>query len=132
MTKNEFDRALLRSPPRQWWSRLDAKDQDALERSLAIARKLPHREDYFAGKIRSEGKLMAAIVASGLCQDRALGWPPHKAPPMEVAPCEVEVVLAAPDVGGHPQFYDAALLLKKMLFAGVSRFEPDPEAALNR
>ena len=94
-----------------------AVDREALGRALALVRASndPGRRRQIAQKLREDGWLEAASFASYCHQVDALGLKPWQSPP-----CYGEC-------GRDP---DAADLLRKLLNAGLSRWEPDPRAAL--
>jgi hypothetical protein len=108
-------------------TRLSAVDREALERALERARALeqerndPRRD----GKTQLESMLedrpwqkVAEFAAYGQ-QMRSLGLRPWEWPP-----CWVHTDDANPEHG------EAVKLLKRLLDAGLSRFEPDPIKAL--
>ena len=101
------------------------RDREALERAVARARELDAQ--LIAAKLASEDWLDAAAFAASLCQDHALRLSPHQLPPCEVAPEQIDGILAA---DASDTWCDAAMLLRRMLRAGLSRWEPDPIAAL--
>ena len=91
------------------------EDRSALELARATATKMPGR---------------AQQLAASLCQDEAIRLRPHELPPAEVSPDEIDSILDRGDCDHNSAVYGAALLLKRMLEAGVSRWHPDPVAAL--
>jgi hypothetical protein len=101
--------------------RLSKIDRDALERAVAIALASdePGEREQIAGKLRRDWFEAATFAAYG-CQVRALGLKPWQSPP-----CYGD---AHPGHDGHA---DAAVLLKRLLDAGLSRWEPDPVGALS-
>jgi len=112
---------------------LSAVDREALERALDMARQeSPAQRDQIDRMLREDGWGRTAEFAAYCCQDHHL-----KLKPWEMPPCWVrgdpDAILAAPaanhDYRGHRQ---ATLLLKRLLAAGLSKYEPDPEAALKR
>ena len=65
------------------------------------------------------------------CQVERLGLPPWLHPPCNVL--DIETALTATDERSERTGYRAAAqLLKRMLDAGVSKYEPDPQGALAR
>lgn len=96
-------------------TKLSPIDRDALARALAIeqAGDEPGRRD------QGRDWFEAATSASYACQRRALGLRPWQSPP-----CYGD---AHPGHDGHA---DAAVLLQRLLDAGLSRWEPDPLQAL--
>jgi hypothetical protein len=103
-------------------------DRDGLERALAIM--LKHRELGRDFKRRlDEGEPWADIArhAAVSCQTQAMGlksW--------QVAPCEVEINQIDPPGDEHRRTRHASLTLERLLNAELSRWEPDPPAALAR
>lgn len=100
---------------------LSPVDRDALERSLqlALASDEPGRRDQIKRKLKKDDWIEAAETAAYGCQRRVLGLKPWQSPP-----CYGD---AFPGHDGHA---NAAVLLRKLLDAGLSRWEPDPVAAL--
>jgi hypothetical protein len=104
-------------------------DRDALERALGIM--LKHRE--LSGDFRrrlDEGREPWADIARAAalsCQLRVLAIKPW-----QPAPAEVEVNQTDPPGYEHRRTRHASLTLEKLLNAGLSRWEPDPPAALAR
>jgi hypothetical protein len=92
-------------------------DLDALQRAMARARKRDRfRAQQLDAKLLDEAWDEVAQFAAYGCQIEALHLKPWEHPPMygDIA-------------GAQPA---AAALLQKMLAAGLSRWEPDPMAAL--
>ena len=106
------------------------EDRSALELALATATKMPGRAQQLAAKLKEEPRLDVMMFAASLCQDEALRLRPHELPPAEVSPDEIDSILDRGDCDHNSAVYGAALLLKRMLEAGVSRWHPDPVAAL--
>lgn len=100
--------------------KLGPLDRDALERAMALARRDPMRAAQLDDKLRGESWRAVAEFASYHVQCRALNLRPWQSPPC----CLAE--------GDHDDDADAGgrQLLKRMLAAGLSRFEPDPMGAL--
>jgi hypothetical protein len=88
-------------------TKLSEVDRDALERALKIAQ-------------ASEPGEQDARTAAYTCQRRALQLRPWQSPP-----CYGD---ASP---GHDGHRDSEALLRKLLDAGLSRWEPDPIGALS-
>lgn len=98
-------------------ARLSVADRDALTRAL---QQLLHGPDkaraaQVAAMVRESGWEKAAIFASDVCQFAALALKPW-----EVAPHDAD-----PNTADPPGRF-----LARMLQAGLSRFEPDPIAAM--
>src|SRR5262249_14266212 len=98
---------------------LDPVDRDALERSMAIAQRNLDRAEQLQSMLRDQDWIEVAEFASHCCQFRALCLKPWQSPPSSVDENDLdEEDKAARD------------LLRKMLAAGVSRYDPDPLKAL--
>ena len=105
---------------------LSPVDRDALERAVEIARRL--RPDLIDDWLAEQPWLEAAVDAARLCQENALALKPWQCwPPCAVAPNDTD----APGLA-HRGIRTSARLLRRMLAANVSRFEPDPLNALAR
>jgi hypothetical protein len=95
----------------------EPRDLDALQRAMVQVRKHGKtRRAQIDEKLLDEPWCDVAEFAAYVCQTRALNLKPWESPPMHG------------DVAGAPA--TAAELLRKMLDAGISRYEPDPMAAL--
>jgi hypothetical protein len=93
-------------------------DQDALQRAMTIARAMDRgRAEQLDAKLADEPWAEVAAFASHVCQIHALRLRPWERPPASIA-----------DNDDGP----AGILLRRLLAAGLSRFEPDPIAALDR
>jgi len=94
---------------------IDPLDRDALQRCMDIAMRDPDRADQLQTKL-DDGQSWhdVARLAASLVQSRALRLKPWEVPPS---------VASEDDKDAH-------LLLQKMIKAGLSRYEPDPRAAL--
>lgn len=91
-------------------------DKEALERAMRIcAEESPGRAEQLRAKLQDETWLEVAQFASYCVQRRSLGLRPW-----EFAPCSADEGEAGP----------AGDLLRQMLAAGLSRYEPDPLRAL--
>ena len=101
---------------------LDAVDRDALTRAMQIAiRRDPGRAQQLQSKLQDEPWREVAEFAAYGCQMHALSLRPWRDPPCHADEDETK-----------PRDKAAQRLLRKMLAAGVSRYEPDPLAALER
>lgn len=98
---------------------LDALDRDALKRCMEIAKREPGRTEQLESKLKDEPWLEVAEFAAYCVQGRALHLKPWQLPP-----CSVN----ENDLGERDR--DAQDLLRQLLAAGVSRYDPDPLAAL--
>jgi hypothetical protein len=93
-------------------------DRDALKRALALVRNEPEYAAQIAGKLEHEPWKQVAEFAAYNCQIDNLGLRVWEDPPM---------------VGElRPGQSDSLALLVKLLGHGLSRYEPDPVAALAR
>lgn len=101
---------------------LDPLDRDALERALAIVLRDPEWAEQVQEKLDENGWRDAAETACFHCQIESLELKPTQLPPM----------YANEDNLDHYDERDrqAARLLRKMRMAGLSRYEPNPKAAL--
>jgi hypothetical protein len=100
-------------------SLIDA-DIDALQRCMEIARQDRLRAGQLDDKLSDEPWSAVARFASRVVQGRALKLKPWQEPPCCVSP------------EGPERDHAAQRLLRKMLAAGVSRYDPDPVAAIAR
>jgi hypothetical protein len=105
-------------------------DKIALERSLAVAMKKPGRAQQIQAKLKEEPRLAVMKFAASLCQDEALRLRPNQLPPCEIDPDDIDAILERGDCDDVSAVYGAALLLRRMIKAGISRWHPDPVAAL--
>ena len=106
---------------------LNAVDRDALERAMAIAQREPQRAEHLASKLEDEDWREVAEFAAYGCQIESLGLKPWQSPPVHIDENadEPDNAEREPDTVGRK-------LLRQMLRAGVSRYEPDPLAALQQ
>jgi hypothetical protein len=93
-------------------------DRDALHLAMKIAREDPARAGQLDAKLADEPWHEVAEFAATCCQSRALHLKPWEIPPCDILDSDGDV--------------EGARLLKRMLAAGVSRFHPDPMAALEQ
>lgn len=102
-------------------------DRQALTLAIKTARKhSPADRQQIDDRLTREPWLTVAIFAAHGCQERALRLRPWQCwPPCAVEPNEV-------DLRGceHRGIGSSAALLRRMLAAGVSRWHPDPVAAI--
>jgi len=106
------------------------RDREALKRAVELMRKERGvRREQIEQKLRDQPWEEAARFAAYHRQFTRLHLKPWQFAPCWIDPDDIEDILAGGDDG---QQYGAALLLKRMLAAGLSRFEPDPEAALEQ
>jgi hypothetical protein len=98
---------------------LSQADCDALERCMELAQRDPERAEQLRSMLGDEPWDEVAEFASHCCQYYALSLRPWQSPPSSVDEDD-------PDERDK----DAQQLLRKMLAAGVSRYDPDPLQAL--
>jgi hypothetical protein len=106
-------------------------DRDAFKRAIESCRNRkddPGRREQIDSKLAEEPWDEVGRFAAYSCQSRNLNLKPWQIPPCWIR--DVEAVLAAGDDDMHGR-RAAAKLLKRMLDAGLSRYEPDPLAALD-
>jgi hypothetical protein len=106
-------------------------DQQAFELAIATAR------DEDAGRCRQIDDMLrerpfeeVGRFASYHCQTRSLALPPWAYPPCMIDITAVGKILAAGDNDIHGRFV-AAKLVQRLLDLGLSRFHPDPLAAID-
>jgi hypothetical protein len=107
----------------------DAIDRDALERALAIMLKDRELGRDFKRRLDEGQEPWADIArhAAVSCQVSSMGLKPW-----QVAPCEAEINQTDPRGYEHRSIRNASLTLERLLNTGLSRYEPDPPAALAR
>jgi hypothetical protein len=107
--------------------RLTKVDREAFQRALDIVRAEGAMEAARVDHdIKREGFIGAGHGAAYHCQYKNLQLKPWETPPMWVR--DIDEALSAPP--GPGRAHRAAELLKRMLACGLSRYEPDPLAAL--
>ena len=94
-------------------------DRAALEQAMAIAMRDPARADQLNSMLEDDPWEEVAAFAADCCQTAALQLQPWQDPPC---------VASADDPDERDK--GAQKLLRKMLAAGLSRYHPDPMAAL--
>jgi hypothetical protein len=104
---------------------MDDRDLEALERAVKQAKKISPGQ--IERKLETEDWLSVAKFAAFSCQIDSLKLFPHQMPPCELDLAHINNI--APD---DKIWSGAARMLKKMLAADLSRYEPDPLAALAR
>ena len=110
--------------------RLTRTDKAAMQRAIALTRAEGRgRRDQIDAMLRNEPWEAVGAFASAHCQTRALDLRPWMWPPVFVT--DIKACLREPPDAPN-QIYNAARLLKRMLAAGVSRYDPDPISALER
>ena len=111
-------RATTAEPP------LSDIDRQALELAIVIGRTL--RPDLIDRYLAEKPWLEAAIDASHICQETKLNLRPWQCWP----PCAVDVDDNDKPGLEHRGIRNSAALLRKMLSLGISRWHPDPIAAI--
>jgi hypothetical protein len=107
-------------------TRLSPIDREALERALArVQAESEEERDRFDRMLGGSGWQWAAESAAYHCQIAALKLKPWQAPPAHVHGDEID-----PSVYGCKP--GEVALKRRLLAAGLSRFEPDPLGALER
>ena len=96
---------------------MKAHDRDALRRAMSIARQEIGRPEELDAKLKDEPWAEVAAFAAHVCQIRSLHLRPWEKPPTST-----DV-----DDAGPP-----GELLRRTFAAGLSKYEPDPIAALDR
>jgi hypothetical protein len=82
-------------------------------------------------KLAEDGFEEAGLSAAYSQQMKNLHLRPWQSPPCWIDPADVaDIIAAGPGEDDTHGRYDAARLLKRLLKAGLSRFEPDPANAL--
>ena len=106
--------------------KLQPVDRNALERAIEITKaESPGRAAQIASKLKDESWRSVAEFAAYCCQHRALATRPW-----ELAPVSVDEDDPIPDGDDHRRTGRAIKLLRRLLRAGLSRFEPQPLEAL--
>jgi len=106
--------------------------EEALERAIRIRRN--HKDE--VERIQIESMLLhneweeVGRFAAMSCQCDSLNLGPHQTPPCWIAPADIKDILAKGNTDDPGSNYAAAVLLKRLLAAGLSRYEPNPLDAL--
>ena len=105
-------------------------DLDALCRAIAIARRDPSRAEQIDGFVAmGRHKDEIATFCAYCCQVESLQLKPWQVAPCEIPDDDDDLRIPVPDF----QHYRIARDLKrKLIRAGLSKWEPDPIAALER
>jgi hypothetical protein len=98
---------------------LDAVDLDALQRAMAMA--MEDRADQLTSMLQERPWAEVAEFASYHCQMKTLRLPPWEAPPCHGYWLQGDEIKRDPEGGD---------LCDRLLDAGLSKYEPDPKAAL--
>ena len=96
-------------------------DRETLEAAMRIARREPSRAQQLDEKLQDESWDEVAEFASYVCQTEALQLKPWQTPPCIIDEDDSDQDNRIPRA-----------LLRRMIAAGVSRYDPDPLAALKR
>jgi hypothetical protein len=102
---------------------MDQRDLAAMRLAIETLRKDPELGDQIGAMLRTQSEQEVGAFAAGLCQVRSLRLKPWECPPCDTGG-GVNVALY---YGSRPGEIE---LLRRMLAAGVSRFNPDPMQAL--
>ena len=101
-------------------------DRDALERALVACRAVSAaRAKQLDSKLHDEPWEEVAQFASSCAQGRALDLMPWQSPP-----CRANLGALSEPFGDPRAAPESAELLRRLLDAGLSRFEPDPLGAI--
>jgi hypothetical protein len=104
-------------------------DREAFTLAIEMARNEdPGRRNQIDDFLRTRSFEEVGRFASYHCQTRALNLPPWQHPPCQIDVVDTEKIIAAGD-DLHGKFV-AAKLLRRMLELGLSKFCPDPMAAI--
>ena len=105
---------------------IDEIDGDALKRALVACRaESSARAKQLDSKLRDEPWEEVAQFASYCAQGRALDLMPWQSPP-----CRANLGALSEPFGDPRAARESAELLRRLLDAGLSRFEPDPLGAI--
>ena len=102
---------------------MEARDRAALQAAIEeLLRLAPTWNETVAAMLQAQPWEQVAAWAAGVCQVRNLhlrGW--------ECPPCDTNSEVVSVNYGSRPS---EVALLRRMLAAGVSRFDPSPLEAL--
>src|SRR5262249_18190397 len=102
-------------------------DRDALERAMQLARRDPLRAQQLDSKLADESWVEVAKFAASCVQGAVLHLKPWQSPPMRI---DEHADADQPMRNFCDNDQPAIRLLRRMLAAGISRYEPDPLTAL--
>jgi hypothetical protein len=109
--------------------RLSRIDREALQRAIDLVRAEGSSDArWIDDHLRTNGFFEAGHLASYHCQYRALQLKPWEFPPIWID--DISETLKEPS--DSKDRHRAAKLLQRLLAGGLSRYEPDPLAALER
>jgi hypothetical protein len=104
---------------------MDEIDKDALTRALELTRAEPDSAEQIESMLKDRPWEEVAQFAAYYQQCKNL-----RLKPSEMPPCHGAVNISIPGSASDLRFPAANQLLQRMLDAGLSQWEPDPEAAL--
>jgi len=104
---------------------MDEIDKEALTRAIELSKAEPERAEQIESMLKDRSWEEVAQFAAKHQQCKNLQLKPG-----EIPPCHGAVNLAAPGTDADQSFSSANRLLQRLLDAGLSQWEPDPEAAL--
>ena len=108
---------------------LSRADRDAMERAIEMVRgRGAARCEQINDMLRTDGFQSVGTFAASSCQCDSLRLKPWQTAPLWVG--DLDAALRQP-FGGQRGTREAAELLKKLLDNGLSKYEPDPLAALD-
>jgi hypothetical protein len=104
-------------------------DEEVLAAVLARVERDPHhpRHEQVKAKLTTESRLAVAVFVAAAEQIKSL----HLYPWQE-QPAILDDYQSIIDRGPDDANYKVALLLRRMLKRGISRYHPDPQVALDR
>ena len=106
-------------------------DRDAMARAITAAcARSEERRNQIIGFLEARPRELVADFAAGCEQRRNLGLTPWEDPPTYIWPEDIEAIIARGPVDNRE--YTGACVLKKLLAAGLSQYEPNPTVALKR
>ena len=101
---------------------MDPRDLEAMRLAIETLRKDPELASTIEAMLQTQSEQEVGTFAAELSQCRALHLRPWEAPP-----CDSADVAPSDHYGSRP---NEVALLRRMLAAGLSRYEPDPMQAL--
>jgi hypothetical protein len=108
---------------------ISALDREALQRALDGAHlESPQRSKQLTAKLQRDGWIDTAQLACSIMQAKSLGLLPHQARPYAI---NLAAALREPFGAEHGR-REGADIVQRLLVCGLSRYEPDPDAALRR
>jgi hypothetical protein len=106
-------------------------DKAALDLAMVRASELePGRGEQLDSKLAEEGWEATAKFAAAYCQSRTLNLQPWEISPAQIDDPYDRIDLFLRDPFGYAGYFVAARLLRRMLQLGVSKWRPDPVAAI--